>query len=108
MKRAPLFTDAFALCEWLFGHFGDDYRVLPQALCARSLALLEAVTMALKDRQRHDQLDMADEQLIHLRTQLRLAAALNYLSEKQVVHAMERANTIGRQLGGWRRSLGPV
>ncbi len=105
---APLYVDAFALCEWLLGHFGDDPRILPRTLCSSALALLEAVTLALKRRRRAEQLEVADERLIALRTQLRLAAAVGSLNESQLVHALERADAIGRQIGGWLRSLGPV
>ena len=105
---APLYTDAFSLCEWLLGRFGEDPRLLPQSLCSNGLALLEAVTLALKGRRREDQIDVADERLISLRTQIRLAAAVGCLTEAQALHALERADVIGRQLGGWMRSLGPV
>jgi hypothetical protein len=106
--HAPLYTDAFALCEWLLGRFGDDQRALPHQLCVSGLALMEAVTLALKGRRRDENLESADEQLIALRTQLRLAGAAGYLSESQLLFALERADLIGRQLGGWLRSLGPV
>ncbi len=105
---APLYVDTFALCEWLLGRFGEDSRVLPAAICDEALKLLEAVTLALKGRRRDEQVEIADERLIGLRTRLRLAAAAGYLSESQMIHALDRADSIGRQLGGWMRSLGPV
>lgn len=43
-----------------------------------------------------------------LRIQLRLAAARGYMSEEQLLYAIELMDTIGRQLGGWIRALGPV
>ncbi len=105
---APLYVDTFALCEWLLGRFGEDARALPRAICEGGLALLDAVTLALKGRRRDEQVEIADERLISLRTRLRLAAAAGYLSESQMIHALDRADSIGRQLGGWMRSLGPV
>ena len=105
---APLYVDAFTLCEWLLGHFGDDSRVLPQALCRCALTLFEAVTLALKGRRREAHVEIADEHLIRLRAQLRLAQAMRYLSEGQMLHALERADAIGRQLGGWLRSFEPL
>ena len=107
-SAAPLYVDAFDLCEWLLGRFGDDGRVLPRVLCEHALALLGAITLALKDRRREEQIEAADAYLIRLRTELRLAATLGYLSDAQLLHALERAEVIGRQLGGWLRSLGPV
>lgn len=105
---APLYVDAFALCEWLLAHFGDDARVLPRALCQTALALFEAITLGLKGRHREEQVETADEHLIRLRGQLRMAHALGYLSEAQMLYALDRADVIGRQLGGWIRSLGAV
>lgn len=107
-QHAPLYVDTFALCEWLLGHFGNDSRVLPKALCDCALALLEALTLALKGRRRDEHLEVADERLIWLRSQLRLAQALGYLDQRQLLHALERADGIGRQLGGWLRTLEPM
>ena len=102
---APIYGDTFALCEWLIGRFGDDPRVLPRRICKGALSLLDAVSLALKARQREDHVKAADQQLICLRTQLRLAAATGYLRESQVIHALAQAEGIGRQLGGWMRKL---
>lgn len=105
---APVYVDAFALCQWLLGHFGEDSRALSRALCDSGLGLLEAVTLAIKNRRREVQVEIADECLIRLRTQLRLAGATGYLSQTQMLYALERADEIGRQIGGWLRALGPV
>lgn len=105
---APLYVDAFALCEWLLGRFGDDPRALSAALCRSALTVLEAVTLALKGRRRDEHLELADESLVALRTQLRLAAAAGYLTDDQAMHGLDRADAVGRQLGGWLRALGPV
>lgn len=105
---APIYVDTLALCKWLLEHFGADERILPRTLCGYSLKLLEAVTLALKNRRRDEQIDIADEYLIRLRTQLRLVQETGYLSQAQMLHALDRADAIGRQLGGWLRALGPV
>lgn len=105
---APLYVDAFALCQWLLRHFGEDSRVLPCALCRTALELLDAITLALKNRRREVQMEIADESLIRLRIQLRLAGETGYLNQSQMLYALERADVIGRQLGGWLRRLGPV
>jgi len=104
---APIFTDTFSLCEWILGRMGNDERVLPRELCRESIALLEAVLLALKGRNLGARLDEADERLITLRVKLRLAACLGLLNEAQQAFALESASRIGRQLGGWLRSLGP-
>ena len=106
--HAPLYIDAFSLCEWLIGRLGDDSRELARAICRCALELLDAITLALTGRRREEHVEIADERLITLRHQLRLAAASGYLSESQLVFAIERADSIGRQLGGWMHALGPV
>lgn len=108
MKAAPIFADTRRLCEWLLGHFDDHGGVLAPRICGTALDLLEAVTLALKNRSREEQIDRADEVLIHLRVVLRLAETTELLNEEQTLYALEQADQIGRQLGGWRRSLGVV
>lgn len=102
---APLFVDTFSLCEWLLQHLDQKTGALPQALCCNALQLLTAVTLALKNRQRQERLDEADECLVVLRVQLRLAAAVGWLSDSQMLFALEGADRIGRQVGGWQRAL---
>ncbi len=104
-RRAPLFADTFSLCEWLLGRLDGEPGVLASTLCRNALALLDAVTLALKGQLREERLIEADERLVSLRLQLRLAAATGRLSERQVLYALERADGIGRQIGGWRRAL---
>ena len=104
-RQAPIYTDAFALCDWLLERFGANAEVLPVRLCRSGLDLLEAVTLALNGRSREENIDLADECLIALRTQLRLAAARGYLHQSQMLYALQCADTIGRQLGGWKRAL---
>lgn len=105
-KPAPIFADTFDLGVWLVRHFGDD--PLGRAICEESLGLLRAITLALRDRHREDQLDEADERLVSLRVQLRLAHAIGALDERQMLHALDLADRVGRQLGGWLRALGPA
>ena len=104
-EPAPLYTDAFQLSAWLLQHLDSDPRVLARAICQRALRLLAMITLALKDRDRLASLDSADENLIVLRVELRLAAAIGVFTEDQLLHALGYADCIGRQLGGWQRSL---
>ncbi len=106
--EAPLFGDAFALCQWLLGRLGDHDKVLAQTICRVALGLLADVTLALKGRGRDARVEDADEQLIILRVQLRMAGATDLLDEQQMLYALEAVDSIGRQLGGWRRRLGAL
>jgi hypothetical protein len=107
-ERAPLYLDCFELAEWLLGRFDEQAGELPDSLCRVGLELLDAVTLALKDRDREMRLELADEALIRLRQRLRLANALDRLDEDAMLHALELCDGIGRQIGGWWRSLDPV
>ena len=103
-NRAPIFADMFSLCEWLLHHLNREQDVLARTICDTALQLLEAITFALKDRRRDERLDEADERLIALRLHLRLAGAIGLFDEQQVLFALECADRIGRQLGGWQRA----
>ena len=109
MNSAPIFVDARRLSGWLLSHF--DHRqdsLLARRLSTTALDLLRAVTLALKNSAREDQIERADEELISLRIELRLAEEIGLLSEEQVLFALREADSIGRQLGGWSRSLGAL
>jgi len=104
-NRAPIYTDTFALCEWLFNHLDNEPGILARTLCHNALKLLEVIALALKDRERNERVDEADDRLLTLRLQLRLAGATGLLDEQQLLFALECADRIGRQIGGWQRAL---
>ncbi len=106
--EAPLFTDAFSLCQWLLEHFTDEKHRLALRIQDNALALLDDLVLALKNRDRHERLDAVDNRLITLRIQLRLAETLNLMSESQLLHCLEYTDSLGRQLGGWLRRLHQV
>jgi len=105
MKQAPLFTDTLTLTEWLLGHFDREDSRLARRLCDNALGLLETLALALKDRLREERVDEADERLIALRLQLRLMGITGRLDDRQLLYGLQLTDQIGRQLGGWRRSL---
>jgi hypothetical protein len=106
--HAPLFVDAMALCEWLDGHFGTSERLAERRMLGHALDLLETLTLALKDRQRERRIEEADELLIRLRAGLRLAVECGRFDPDRYHYVLGQVDGIGRQLGAWRRSLGPV
>lgn len=105
---APIYADAFSLCEWLLGRLDGHGQVLARQICEDALAVLESVGLALGGRSVGAHLDHADERLIALRLKLRLAAARGLLTDDQLVFAFTAADAVGRQLGGWLRTLGPA
>ena len=103
--RAPIFTVTWDLCVWLLKKTRkqpDD--PLAQALSHEAFQLLDTVTLALKDIDRDEALREADLILIRLRLRLRLAVETGFLDERQGQFALEQADTIGRQIGGWQKS----
>lgn len=106
--RSPIHADLVDLAEWVLDKFDRETSVLSRDLCAAALELLETVTLALKGRRQEENLELADELLIRVRVRLRMARQLGYLDDDQLMHNLEFTDGIGRQLGGWLRSLGPV
>ena len=103
--RAPIFADTFSLCQWLLERLDGQPGVLSSAVCTNVLKLLEAIVLALKGRLRQERLEEVDERLITLRLHLRLANTTGLLNEDQFLFALQAADRIGRQLGGWQRSM---
>ena len=102
----PLYRDSGTLAEWILGRFQDDARPLGRRLCEQAIRLLELVVLALKGREREERIADAEERVICLRADLRIAAALGQLDDEQLLYALGLLDAIGRQLGGWARSLG--
>ena len=88
--EAPLFSDAYMLCQWLLEHCANDnhdhHRMLQDRVIGHALTLVETLVLALKNRQRIERLENVDEQLIVLRINLRLAESAGLLSESQLLH----------------------
>jgi hypothetical protein len=104
-SRAPIFTAAWDLAAGILQRLGGDASVLARSLCAESLGLLDAVVLALKDIERLQHLDRADTLLIQLRLRLRLTAEVGLLEQRQALFLLAQADDLGRQIGGWLKSL---
>ena len=102
---APLYADTELLCQLLLEHFGTADHALPQAIAKVCIQLLADVVLALRGVERALRIDRADHALIVLRAELRLAQRLGLLSEWLLLRSLELCDQLGRQLGGWRRSL---
>ncbi len=104
-RQAPIFTAAWDLTVWVQRHLGDSPQVVAMAAARASLDLLDALVLALKGIEREEQLAVADRDLIRLRMRLRLAHAIDLLDERQLEFLLRLTDDIGRQLGGWQKSL---
>jgi len=110
VKQAPLFVGAYDLHGWLLDRLERTYRYpeVSQALLHHSRGLLEALTLALSGFDREERLVEADEHAALLRAYLRLATDKGLLVDEQLLHASRLVGELGRQIGGWRRSLDGV
>ncbi|HRY16344.1 MAG TPA: hypothetical protein P5330_10805 [Candidatus Competibacteraceae bacterium] len=104
-QRAPIFTATWDFSVWLLKKTrAAPHDPLAQSLASSALRLLDAITLALKNIDRDDALQDADLLLIQLRLRLRLAMETELFSTQQAHYALQQTDTIGRQLGGWRKA----
>ncbi len=104
----PVLTDSHELARWLLGRLGERSDALSRAICDSVLRLLSDLALAARHRDLDGRLLDADDQLVILRTHLRLAMDVALLDERRGLFALEQADRIGRQIGGWMRSLDNV
>ncbi|MCP5043405.1 MAG: hypothetical protein GY944_20450, partial [bacterium] len=68
-------------------------------------ALVDYITLTVCDIDRRDNLRAADAELQTLRIHLELACELELLESDHMIECEDRIHHIGRQIGGWLRSL---
>ncbi len=111
MRESPIFVRTYDLLLWLLPQatkferahrFGLGERVTRRALDFQE-TLITAALRRGADRQAS--LIQADEQLVQLRSLVRLCKDLRLLSISQYEHVAKMLVEIGRLLGGWQKSL---
>lgn len=109
-EPAPLYVATYALTRDVFAlavRLPRQHRsVLAHHLQSAAFDALVAITLALQltgGRAAH--LDDADAALTRLRLAVRLGADLGVVSAAGASRMATRVDAIGRQLGGWKRSL---
>lgn len=107
MNAAPLYeqtlTLAAVLCDALDAE--DGHAGLRGEVRGRLLALVDRVALAVAGIERAHNLAAADAALCVLRARLDLARRCELWDAELHLAAAERTEAIGRQLGGWLRSL---
>jgi hypothetical protein len=83
---------------------GND-TALGRRLAEGVLRFVDHVTLAASGFDRGRRLSAADAELRTLRAHLLLAFELGLLGEETFLAVSEQADSIGRQLGGWRKKL---
>ncbi|NCG22386.1 MAG: diversity-generating retroelement protein Avd [Rhodobacterales bacterium] len=98
-----------AFTGWLLDHTAKFPRAVRQSLATRidnlAFDVFEALIEARYDVERADALQRAGIGVEKLRLLLRLACERKYLSPRSFEYAIAELAGVGRQLGGWRRSL---
>lgn len=79
--------------------------LLRQRIAGGALRLLDHLSLALAGFDRRERLAAADAELQTLRSQLLLGVELEVIGEPTLLAFAERAEAIGRQIGGWRKKL---
>ena len=106
-QESPIFTRTFHFLLWLIPqteHFPKPFRsTVTQRLLDAALDFQETLLEAdaLRGRARSDHLWRADGLLNKVRTYLRTAHRLTWLSQGQYEHVSRMVAEIGRLLGGW-------
>ncbi len=107
MKEAPVFVRAYDLHLWLLDRLagGGEPAEVRRAVLHHSRLLLETVALAVARFETRHRVVQADERVTLLRVHLRLAAERKLLNDRQLMYANEILSDVGRQIGGWRKSL---
>ncbi len=106
-EQAPVFVRAYDLHLWLLERLesSGESGTVRKAILHHSRLLLETVALGLARFETRHRVVQADERVTLLRVHLRLAAEQRLLSDRQLLYANEILSDIGRQIGGWRKSL---
>lgn len=104
MKPTPLFADTYDLALEVCRQLDGDPAHLSTTTVDTALRLLAAVSEAL--RLAHTPLEDADEHLARLRLLLRLRVDLDRGDRAFALRMLERADGVGRQIGGLLRRAG--
>ncbi len=111
MKQSPIFSKTYDFVKWLVpltAKFPRHQRfVLAAALQQEALRFQGLLIEAAHQQEPRARLTDADAELDKLRTHLRMAFDLKYISGGQYEHAAGLMTEMGKLLGGWKRAKEP-
>ncbi|MBK8265074.1 MAG: hypothetical protein IPK80_27555 [Nannocystis sp.] len=104
---APLYEQTLALAAAIEGALAgeDEHPGLAAGVLQGALALVDRVALAVAGIERARSLAAADAALCTLRARLDLALRCGLWEDAVHLAAAEQTEAIGRQIGGWLRSL---
>jgi len=104
VKEAPLFVQTYAAARWMLDTIPASSPI-GDRIHRGALDLLDHIVLALKNFDREQRVEEADECNALLRVHVRLAHDLGLLDERRMLYIVGELDEIGRQLGGWLRRL---
>ncbi|HOT92937.1 MAG TPA: diversity-generating retroelement protein Avd [Anaerolineae bacterium] len=110
-EEMPIFVRTFDFLKWLLPATNSFPRAHRFSLTQRLLDAAFDLNERLQEANyRHGQerlakLKLADEALDKVRIYIRLAARLEWLTDRQYEHAAGMVAEIGRLLGGWKKTV---
>lgn len=109
MKQSPIFSKTYDFVKWLLpltAKFPRHQRfVLAAALQQDALRFQGYLIDAAHHKEPREKLADADAELDKIRTHLRMALDLKYISGGQYEHAAGYLVEMGKLLGGWQRVI---
>jgi four helix bundle protein len=107
-EPSPIFVKTETLIVWLLPHTqkfpkAERFR-LAKRIDDTIFAFHESLIYATKSKDRRYYLTRGDAELDKLRTYLRLALELKYITPQQFHYAAQQMLEIGKLLGGWIKS----
>lgn len=112
LEHFKIYTKTFDFLLWVFptvNKFPKSQRfVLGQQVENTVIEVLKGIIRANSERdkgKRESHLKEINTNLEILRSLLRLSYKLKFISHKQYEYAVEKADEIGRMLGGWMRTV---
>jgi hypothetical protein len=108
-EELPIIRDFYEFVVWFvpkIGKFPRDQRfTLGERMEVALLEVLEQLLKAKYAREKRDLLEQVNLQLEIVRFQLRLAKDLGCLPLKSYGQSAERLMAVGKQVGGWLKSV---
>ena len=110
-EEMPIFVRTFDFLKWLLPATNSFPRAHRFSLTQRLLDAAFDLNERLQEANYHHgqerlaKLKLADEALDKVRIYIRLAARLEWLTDRQYEHAAGMVAEIGRLLGGWKKTV---
>jgi four helix bundle protein len=108
LQELIIFKKSYDFSKWLFNHtnkFPKSHRFsVAVRLENGMLEFLRQISIANHRKKKLPLLQLADEELLALKINLRLSHDLRFISTSSYEYAIKSLEEIGKMLGGWMKS----